>query len=378
MKITHVLSSIDKTSGGTSTYMKLLIESLSGKLKQKLITFNSEEDILINADFDNNYTEKSFISSFYSKRIKKILIKNKTDLYHGNGLWQVPVNSMCSIARKRKVHYIISPHGMLEDWSLKQGSLKKKIALKLFQYKDLQNAVCIHATSDMERNSIRNLGFKNPIAIIPNGIDLREFKKNRTLKTAKKNNILFLSRIHPKKGIENLIDAWSLIKKEKREGWTIDIFGSGEASYIAFLGTKIKEKKLEFEIFIKEPVYGKEKFSEFREAKLFVLPTYSENFGIVIAEALASRVPVITTEGTPWEDLHTYNCGWWIKIGVEPLKLALEDAIDKNDIELNRMGLNGESLIEKKYSMDQVGRQMLVLYKWILNNTEKPDFIDTI
>jgi glycosyltransferase involved in cell wall biosynthesis len=266
---------------------------------------------------------------------------------------------------------------MLEPWSLTQGKLKKQFALKLFQLNDLKKATCIHATAPMEVENIRDLGFKNPIAMIPNGVNIDEFPTSFPEKGNKTKKILFLSRIHVKKGIENLIEAWKLIDTELKKDWKIEIVGNGDQNYIKSLKEKIVLENLTGEIEIKKPVFGKDKIKLFREASLFVLPTFSENFGIVIAEALASYTPVITTKGTPWEDLNESKSGWWIDIGVAPLKLALEEALSTKEQDLLEMGVNGRKLIENKYSMNSVGKQMIELYDWILKkNSIKPKFVD--
>ena len=137
----------------------------------------------------------------------------------------------------------------------------------------------------------------------------------------------------------------------------------------------IKTNNLQEEIFIKKPVIGNEKINSYRDASLFVLPTFSENFGIVVAEALASYTPVITTKGAPWQDLNTHKCGWWIDIGVNPLKEALVKATTAKNETLLSMGVNGRKLIEDKYSMESVSSKMLALYKWILKKGDKPKFI---
>nr|WP_262480763.1 glycosyltransferase [Algibacter lectus] len=165
-----------------------------------------------------------------------------------------------------------------------------------------------------------------------------------------------------------------------KQDWVVDIYGNGETTYIEQLKSIIKTSNLEEQINIKAPVFGAHKLKVFRDASLFVLPpTFSENFGIVIAEALASYTPVITTKGTPWEGLQTYNCGQWIDIGVEPLAKSLTNLMTKRPETLMEMGgVNGRRLIEKKYSMQAVAKDMLTLYNWILNKTEKPTFIDTL
>ena len=267
---------------------------------------------------------------------------------------------------------------MLEPWSLSQSKYKKKLALFFFQKKDLQNASCIHATAPMEVESIRALGFKNPVAMIPNGINISEFPLHMPEKSKKPRKILFLSRIHVKKGIENLINAWKLLNSSFKESWVVEIVGNGDENYIQSLKELIIKEGLSSEILIKSPVFGVEKIKLFREASLFVLPTFSENFGIVIAESLASYTPVITTKGTPWEDLEKNNCGWWIGVGVEPLKKALEQAIGSSDKTLMKMGVNGRKLIEDKYSMASVAQQMLQLYQWILTKDNKPNFVDIL
>ena len=378
IKVAHVISSIDKDSGGTSTYMKLMIEALDSYVKQYLVTFNSENNLTINASVKTEFIKKNKFWLFNTNHLSLDNNNSNIDLFHGNGLWQEAVHVMVKNALKRNISYIISPHGMLEPWSLSQGKLKKQVALKLFQYNDIAKAACIHATAPMEVKSIRALGFKNPIAMIPNGIDMNDFPSELPAKEKNPKKILFLSRIHPKKGIENLVEAWKLIDNNIRRTWKIEIVGNGDANYIQSLKEKIVSEQLSEQIEIKNPVFGAEKIKLFRDANLFVLPTFSENFGIVIAEALASYTPVITTKGAPWEDLDTYKCGWWIDIGVAPLKKVLEEAILHSSVELLAMGENGRKLIEEKYSMESVAKQMIQLYEWVLTKEKKPNFIDII
>ena len=382
MRINHTVSSIDIISGGPARSVTHLIEALLEQREELTIDLNTlESSDPIITNFLNKTGHIFFHGSIffgYSREIENHLKSNRVDLFHGHGLWQLPVHQMSKVARKKKVPYIITPRGMLEPWSLRQGKFKKKIALKLFQYKDLAKATCIHATAPMEVESIRALGFKNPIALIPNGINISEFPAKAPIKLKAPKKILFLSRIHIKKGIENLIDAWALIDENLRKSWKIEIVGNGDISYIASLKNRIAAKNLGIQIEITKPVFGAEKIKLFREASLFVLPTFSENFGIVIAEALASYTPVITTKGTPWQELDSQNCGWWIDIGIEPLKEALLETLYKNESQLSEMGKNGRKLMEEKYSMESVAKQMMKLYEWILTKKNKPNFINEL
>ncbi|MGK0386966.1 MAG: glycosyltransferase involved in cell wall biosynthesis [Patiriisocius sp.] len=378
MKITHVITSISRKSGGTSTFLKDLLNALAEAVANTLVCYYAEDalDVSQKISIKNIPLEKKSFSA-YTKNFKNVFDAIDTEVFHGNGLWDFPIHSMASYARKKNRPYIISPHGMLEPWSLTQSKLKKEIALKLYQQKDLRLASCIHATAPSELDNIRALGYENPIAIIPNGINLKEFPHYEK-QIATKRKVLFLSRIHAKKGIELLVRAWQELDPVVTKDWEVEIVGNGDKQYIKSLNTLINSLKLENTITISEPVFGDAKLQKYQSASLFVLPTYSENFGIVVAEALASKVPVITTKGTPWKELNAYHCGKWIEIGKDPLKAALQMMLSKSQEELTEMGDNGRKLIEDKYSMVAVAQQMFELYEWLLTKKNKPKFVDIL
>lgn len=379
--IDHIVNSIDITSGGPARSVTHLIRSLSrtdGNLNIVLHTGKSEKPIV--SSFETENIDLKFYDYNHLGRLKslsKVLSLKQIDLLHGHGLWQLPVHQMSRYAQKHNIPYVITPRGMLEPWSLTQSKFKKEIALTLFQGKDLRLASCIHATAKLESDNIRALGYKNPIATIPNGINLDEFPVYEK-QISKKRKVLFLSRIHAKKGIELLIKAWEDLDAVITEGWEVEIVGNGDETYIESLKNLINSLKMEEVITISKPVFGEAKLQKYKNASLFVLPSYSENFGIVVAEALASKVPVITTKGTPWEELNSYHCGEWIDIGQEPLKASLVKMLSKSPEELQELGNNGRKLIEKTYSMEAVANQMGQLYEWILYGGDQPKFVDIL
>jgi glycosyltransferase involved in cell wall biosynthesis len=379
MTITHTISSIDESTGGPARSVSHLASALAQSTELsaiQLVTLESDHPILrsgLGSKVDVFFCKSSLM--LYSKALGLKLSQLNTDLFHGHGLWEFPIHQMAKIARTRGLPYIVSIRGMLEPWSLTQGKSKKKIAMFLFQDNDLKNAACLHATGQMELKNIRDLGYKNAIADIPNGVKTEQFPMKDFSRNTEIRKILFLSRIHPKKGIEDLIKAWEELELEVKKNWIIEIAGNGDSNYINKLNDIIKKKELQNQIFIIGSKFGQDKIEIYHSADLFVLPTYSENFGIVVAEALCCGLPVITTKGTPWQELETKKAGKWIEIGASPLREALYEMMLKTDSERMAMGRNGRKLIEENYSIEAVAEKFIKVYQWILNKGQKPDFV---
>lgn len=359
MKVIHFIAGIDKKEGGTAEYMRLLGLELKNHIELIVATGISSNPIAI-AGVKIKFFNTS-VSRWFSilKEFKQFLIDEKPDLIHINGIWSPQNWGFQKKAQELGIKVILSPHGMLEPWILAQNPLKKKLGLFLYQKKAIQRALFLHATAQMEADNIRSIGFKNPIYIIPNGIDLSDVKKHKEYYGTKK--MVFISRIHPKKGIEILIEAWS---NSNTDGWVLEIAGNGDKEYIENLNQSAKNIK---NVNFVGAKYGEDKWDFLRSADVMVLPTYSENFGIVIAEALAVGVPVITTQGTPWEDLEIHKCGWWINLSVSNLSLTLEEAMDTSTNDLAIMGSSGRELVAEKYEIKVVTKKMVELYQKAIN-----------
>ena len=250
---------------------------------------------------------------------------------------------------------------MLEPWSLRQKPIKKMIALRIYQKLNLKKAKIIHCTSESEAKNFKSiLKLNSKIKIIPNGIDTDLYSYDGS---EKENIILFISRIHKKKGLDILIDTWNQIKYETKKSWKLLIIGNGRKDYIDKLNSSIKSLNLYDEVFIKKPVYGKEKIQYYSKSKIFVLPTHSENFGNVIGEALSCELPVLTTSGTPWDEINKENCGFLFDLSQKNLQIYLEKLMSSSDNCLRDMGKNGRKLILNKFSSKISGKLMIKLYK---------------
>jgi glycosyltransferase involved in cell wall biosynthesis len=170
--------------------------------------------------------------------------------------------------------------------------------------------------------------------------------------------------VHPKKGLLNLMDAWAEVNPE---GWEVVIAGPDEGGHTAEVQARAKHRGIADQVSFPGSIPDAEKWALYRESDLFVLPTFSENFGVVVAEALASGIPAITTNGAPWEVLNTHDCGWWIEIGVEPLVDALLEATTCSDAERLAMGARGRDLVAERFTWDAVADTLTDAYHWVLD-----------
>jgi len=246
----------------------------------------------------------------------------------------------------------------------------------LLQGKVVRRAACIHATSEQEHDEIRNFGLNNPVAIIPNGIDLPEPRARSASGPAAGRIVLSLGRIHPKKGLDRLVRAWATLEAVHPD-WRLRIVGPderGHAGELIALAAELKARRVSVE----NSVAGDAKIAAYQEADLFVLPTLNENFAITIAEALAAGTPVIATKGAPWQGLAREGCGWWIDHGVEPLSAALTNAMAMTREALQAMGAKGRAWMTRDFSWDRVGHDMLKIYRWLSSGGDAPSTVRLI
>lgn len=376
MRICIFTTSINKKGGGPARSVPILSKGLSlVGVDTTLLTGRSEE---MNTHMleGTNVSVKVISKNISTKDLEEEVLKGNYDLIHAQNLWMPLYHKMAKIARKHGIPYIMTPRGCLEPWCMKQKRIKKLVAFHLYQKRDLQQAACILATAKMEADNIRALGITAPIAVIPNGIDISEYKC-RTLedKIKVKKQILFLSRIHEKKGIEFLINVWEQLHIQFPD-WNVVIAGNGEEAYIQQLEAMIISKGLQGCVEIIPPVFGEDKHKLYCESSLFVLPTYSENFGMVIAEAMSCGAPVITTNGTPWQELIEKHLGWCIDLSIENLANTISEAIDKGQDKLFELGQQCSKHIYDTYQYTEVAAKNKAVYEWIVNGGDKPEYVD--
>ena len=363
MVILHYIPSLAASAGGVAAYLAVLSLEL-GKLVDLHIVTHDEGELEVETHNAVIHRIPPGWLCYFSA--KELLKKLRPDVVHINGCWQPQLLFFQRAAQSLRIPVVLSPHGMLEPWIVKRHYWTRKWpAIQLYQRGLVKHADYLHATAEKEKENLLRLGWNARIAVIPNAVDIEELPLKDNWRT--KRRIVFMSRLHVKKGIELLLEALSHLKPDL-DGYEVIIAGEGEPDYVETLKKSAISLGLSEVVKFVGGVYGAEKVSLLQSADFFVLPTYSENFGIVVAEALACGTPVITTHGTPWKELEDNACGWYIPVGVNALKKTLREAISVTGETIERMGRNGRRLVEKQYTDKSVASRFFEKYTFLLSN----------
>jgi glycosyltransferase involved in cell wall biosynthesis len=250
--------------------------------------------------------------------------------------------------------------------------LKKKIMGWLWQRRALAVTDMFHATSEKEYEEIRAQGYRQPVAIVPIGMDVPEVESHVKEDAGRIRKVVFFGRLHKVKGVDRLVRAWGAVA---RDGWELVIAGP-DCGMLDVLKRIVAEEQAPRVSFVGE-INGHAKYEFLAGGDVYVLPSDTENFGVTVAEALASGTPVIASRGTPWQGLERERCGRWVPIGVEPLAAALEELMGMDDTERAAMGARGREWIRRDFSWKGIGVKMKTAYEWLLDSgkVERPEWV---
>jgi len=307
----------------------------------------------------------------FSHELDRALTSESFDFFHTHGLWLMPNVYPAWAARAQGRPFLLSPRGMLGKDALQFSRYVKKLFWLLSQSRATISATCLHATSDQEYEDVRAYGLTQPVAVIPNGVDLPALAAERPFSATP--TVLSLGRIHPKKGLDRLIRAWKNVEADFPL-WCLEIIGPSEINHAEQLTRLALELDLK-RVVISGPVFGEEKKRRLEEAEVFVLSTLNENFAMTVAESLALETPVISTKGAPWSGLETNGCGWWIDHGVEPLSRALREAMSLRAERRRAMGARGREWMARDFGWSAIALQMTQTYEWLYEGGEPPAFV---
>lgn len=381
MKILHVIPSVSPVHGGPSRAIVDIEQALAARgIEVTTVTTNDDGDARtlpvqcgkpVATPFATRwYFPRTTVPFKFSIGLGQWLRKNVNafDVVHAHALFSFAPIAAAFIARKAGVPYVVRPLGVLARYGMTQHHpMLKRVSLALIERRLIESANAVHFTSLAEQGEAEALGLKCQSVLIPLGIDVGSVPKNTRVRTHEHGafDLLFLSRIDPKKNIEGLLQALQLVRA-KNLNVTLNIAGDGDAKYIAALQTLARDLAVDDRVNWLGYVEGDKKREVLTKASAFVLPSYSENFGIVVAEALAAGLPCLLSRGVAVSD-EVETAGAGIVVGTAPEDIAA----GLKRLMADRTGLSVRSIAARAlaanaFSIDTMGARLEALYRDIL------------
>lgn len=384
MKILHSTFSLSRKGGGVSEVLRELTASLSviDDIDVKVIgpidTDTTEQDNVWNCQTES-YRVTGPSAFGYSPDTSRIYNEYAPDIAHVHGVWMHYSMANQRYCRKQSVPYLISPHGMLDRWALKNSQWKKRLARVLFENRHLKHAACLHALCEQEAQEFRRLGLTNPICVIPNGVASMQpteklpnwdgtFEAGRPV-------MLFLGRLHPKKGLLQLLDVWHKIRDARsKDNWALAIAGWDQSGYMQQLQDKIHHHGMQADVKLIGPVFGENKSAALQSANAFILPSFSEGLPVAVLEAWAAALPVIMTPECNLPEGFPHAA---VKIGTNATLMmdGLRKFFELNAWDRQQMGQAGSALVQEKFVWSTISRQFEAVYAWMLGKSDRPEFV---
>lgn len=387
--ILHIVANLDNSFGGPANCVPLLSKHLCElgvgsrlfSVQRKSLERN---EVIERYNLPHEIVPAHLLPGIYFSVVmeRQLRLNSLGTIFHLHSIWPYPAYATFRAHLKEGFKLVCSLHSNLYGVSLQRSKWKKSLALDLFVRRMLVASHCLHATEEGEVEAVRNLGFKTPVALIPNGVDLEAFEvmprrvdaKRRLALDPERRYALFLSRVHPRKGLDRLIESFIAIADEYPE-WDLLIVGPHQdRSYLRKIKARVDATGLRGRVIIKGELMGGDKLCAYASAELFVLPTLFENFGVVIAEAMAAGRAVLTTVHTPWPQIEQEHCGWRVELRGDELTSVLGEAFSKTASELDDRGTRGKRIVQP-FTWRVQAEKMLAVYQWIQGHREAPDYV---
>jgi glycosyltransferase involved in cell wall biosynthesis len=373
MKIVHVISSIDPAQGGPQSACVRLAAAQAalghdvhimsyGGIEVEKRAFKSAQDVPFVALvhwhlLDDPDRMEQILCVEGSRQLRQVL--KGASFVHIHGVWEPILRKAANTARSNRIPYCVQPHGMLDAWSMKQKQLKKRIALLLGYRKMLDQAKFLVTLNNDESRLLEPLRLKAPTLTIPNGIFLEEytdlpgagFFRERLSLARKKRVILFLSRLHTKKGLDILADAFKLIAGSHPD---VDLVVAGpDGGAREGFVSQIDRLHIADRVHLIGPIYGEDKLRALVDARCFCLPSRQEGFSVAIIEALACGLPAVISDACHFPEVETANAGVVVPLDPADVAFALASVLD-NPAMASTMGQNGQRLVRENYTWPRI------------------------
>lgn len=372
--VVHCIARIARAGGGTSTFIAELTgmqAALPGNRITLVCATPGKDPVPVDTAV---HVVDAGTPPWFDRAIECLAARERIDVVHVHGLWDPPIHAACETARYLGLPLILATHGMLEPSALALKWWKKRPALALYQRRGLVAADILHATARQEAGNLRRFGLRQPILVAPPGITPPPIESMRDWNDSGPRIALFVGRIAPVKNLLGLVAAWA---EAQPVGWSLVMAGPDDAGHAAAVRAAIDRAGLSASVRVLGPQYGADKENLFQSASLFILPSFSENFGVVVLEALAYGVPVVATRGTPWEEVATAGAGWWVAGDHAALAATIAAATRTPPADLCAMGRQGRRLVEDRYAWPAIRDGVQAAYAWILGRGPQPKCVLT-
>jgi len=299
-----------------------------------------------------------------NKCIDAIIQEVQPDVIHDNGLWLTLNHKVGLAAQRHNIPHILSPRGTLDPWAMQYRNLKKRIALALYQRRDLVSVTRFHAASLLEAKNIKAFGLTQATAVVPNGVDIPEQPARFNIDGSQTPRLaLFIGRMHPVKNLPTLLEAWAQLRPD---GWHLQLVGASEVGHRQVLESLAQKLGISKVVTFSDPVYGEAKNALLRNAQLGFLVSKSENFGIAAAEAMAAGVPVIASRTVPWKCLQDDDLGWWVEGDVSGISAAIREACNLSPQELQQKGLRARAYAQAEFGWQSIAEKFTEQYQQMI------------
>lgn len=368
MKVAMVTHSLSRLGGGLPSVLQPLTQTLSDSESVDVSVHGLHDDFsksdrsLWGSVPTHAHPSKWPNSLGRSPSLTNALLDENADILHTHGIFKHTSASVRKVSSAKNIPYLVSPHGMLDPWAVQNSRLKKQIALWWFESKHLQNAKCFHALCSSEAQSISELGYTQPIFVVPNAIDL---PSPPVAPVFRQKEILFLGRIHPKKGLLPLLHAWNSIHKSAK-GWILKIGGWNDGDHATEIRDFVERENLTDSVQFLGPLFGEEKEQAFQTASAFVLPSFSEGLPMTVLEAWAYSLPVLITDHCNLPEGFKASAAVRISPNPDSIGEGLHRITSMSESERQSMGTAGRELVQERFTWPKVAQQYVEIYNWIL------------
>jgi poly(glycerol-phosphate) alpha-glucosyltransferase len=379
MKIANISASVSRHGGGVSDSLAGLCRALAGHSDTQVEALGLDDGgtpVIQWGDARVSVFPRIGPQAFgFSPKLRQALLKGDFDTVHTHGIWMYPSLAALSWRGHTGRPYMVSPHGMLDPWALGNARWKKRLAYAAFEKRHLQKAGCLRALCHAEADSFRRLGLGNPIVVIPNGIDLPEDAPSPLRGAATVKTLLYVGRLHPKKGLPNLIQAFGLVIRENRrlnENWRLQIVGWDQGGHERELQRTAAEFGCMNSVEFLGPKFGEDKCRLYRNCDAFILPSYSEGLPMAVLEAWSFGKLALITDQCNLPQGVTAGAALRIAPDVENIRRSLISLAEMTSEELIASGRKARQLVANQFTWKGVAAELRDVFSWMLGGASKP------